>query len=169
MAAMQIEGGSSPKGKVCSKRHVELPANEESFGKEKRNASGLTSRCRACLSAAVLVCHRAEGGKAKARAAVDKYQSTVWGYLNKTYHNIIARCDNPEVRAYKSYGGKGIKCKFKSFEAFCNYVTKVLRIDPRGLVCHRPDSIGHYEPDNVEFLTKEKHKEFHYGTAGACR
>jgi hypothetical protein len=156
---------NSPKGKRCSKCFYLLPATSKFFGKEKRNNSGLAARCRTCSSAAVLVCHRTESGKVKARATVDKYQATIRGHLNRAYHNIIARCENPKARAYKSYGGKGIKCMFKSAEAFYDYVTKVLCIDPRGLVCHRPDSTGHYEPNNIEYLTETDHKEFHYGTA----
>mgnify|MGYP003404911553 FL=1 len=36
----------------------------------------------------------------------------------RTYAHILSRCNNPRVRNYKRYWGRGIECEWKSFEEF---------------------------------------------------
>jgi hypothetical protein len=64
------------------------------------------------------------------------------------------RCINPECRAYKWYGGRGIKCLFTSNE-FVSYVMDELKVDPRRLECDRIDNDGNYERGNIRFVTHE--------------
>ncbi len=61
----------------------------------------------------------------------------------------------------KCYATKGTKNLFESSDAFINYVVDVMQIDPRGLEIHRIDNGGHYEPGNIEFLTKLEHVNVH--------
>ncbi|MGL5458950.1 MAG: hypothetical protein ACRDBY_04995 [Cetobacterium sp.] len=42
--------------------------------------------------------------------------------LYKRYDGIIQRCNNPNSTSYHRYGAMGIKCDFKSFDAFYRYV-----------------------------------------------
>jgi hypothetical protein len=59
------------------------------------------------------------------------------------------------------YLEKGIENKFISVEHFIWYVVEVLKVDSRGLVCHRVDDDGHYEEDNIRFLTRPEHNKIH--------
>jgi hypothetical protein len=69
------------------------------------------------------------------------------------YSNIRKRCNNPATHNYNRYGGRGIKCLFKTREEFIDYVIKELQIDPRNLTIDRIDNDKHYEPGNIQFIT----------------
>ncbi len=97
--------------------------------------------------------HKAE------KSAYDKeYHASVGGHLRRIYGGQKWRCSNK-----KSYIEKGIKNKFESSEQFIGYVVEVLKVDPRGLDCHRIDNDRHYEPGNIEFLTSTEHRAIHKG------
>lgn len=57
---------------------------------------------------------------------------------------------------YNRYGGRGIRCKFNSFEEFFCYIVNTLEIDPRGLQIDRVNNNGHYEIDNIRFVTAKE-------------
>lgn len=83
-----------------------------------------------------------------------KYRKTIKGHLIYCFHNIIARCNNSKHKSYKNYGGRGIKCLFKSFDEFIDYVVNELQVDPRGLTIDRIDNDGYYERGNIRFITQ---------------
>ena len=84
------------------------------------------------------------------------YRKTVKGHLVLTFHKMQERCNRQDCHNYKWYGGRGIQCKFKSSQEFVNYVVNNLQVDPRGVDVDRINNNGHYEPDNIRFIT---HKE----------
>jgi hypothetical protein len=66
------------------------------------------------------------------------------------WHGIKQRCDNPNCRQWKDYGGRGISVRFRSFEEFFNEVGE----RPNGLTIDRIDNDGHYERGNVRWATR---------------
>lgn len=62
------------------------------------------------------------------------------------------RCEDPKHDAYKYYGGRGIKFKFKSFKHFIECVGK----RPEGYSLDRIDVNGHYEPSNIRWMPKSE-------------
>jgi len=85
-----------------------------------------------------------------------EYQKTLTGYLRKRFVAITQRCNNPKRSNYKHYGGRGIKCLFKSADDFIDYVVNVLQVNPKGLTIDRINNDGHYERGNIRFVI---HKE----------
>lgn len=67
---------------------------------------------------------------------------------------IKQRCNNPKYKGYKNYGGRGIRCLFKSSDEFVNYIINELQIDPRKLTIDRIDNDGNYERGNIRFVTQ---------------
>lgn len=68
----------------------------------------------------------------------------------RAYLGAINRCRNPNNKAYKFYGGRGIKFLFKSFREFL----KDIGICPnKALSVDRKNNNRHYEPGNVRWAT----------------
>jgi len=91
----------------------------------------------------------------------------------KSYYHARERCNNPNVKNWADYGGRGIKFLFTSFEQFF----AELGPKPKGMTLDRfPNNDGNYEPGNVRWATWEqqranqrkqrgttsKHKGIHY-------
>lgn len=75
--------------------------------------------------------------------------------LYSVWRSMIERCENPKVKAYKNYGGRGIRihCSWRtSFEAFRSYVHVGYK---PGLELDRIDNDGNYEPGNVRWTTRK--------------
>jgi len=68
------------------------------------------------------------------------------------YEHAKARCQNPSAQHYESYGGRGIKFLFESFEDFFRCVGT----RPVGLSLDRIDNNGHYEPGNLRWATRKE-------------
>jgi hypothetical protein len=71
----------------------------------------------------------------------------------QAYHRAKTRCRNPHVDAFKYYGARGIKFRFKTFREFLNEVGR--KPSPE-YVLDRIDNDGHYEIGNVKWATKSE-------------
>lgn len=83
--------------------------------------------------------------------------------VHEIWRKIKGRCLNENDSAYCYYGGRGITiCKEwrNDFKAFYDYVTKLPNYDENNLgrkdgelTLDREDNDGHYEPDNMRWVT----------------
>lgn len=154
--------------KRCGSCRKYLPLG--SFHKNKDGSCGLHSLCKRCRKLLSQTketkevnrraCKRyrcTEKGKENGRQRSKKYRLTVVGYLRTVWHNIQARCYDPNHKSYKHYGGRGIENRFKSFEDFFSYILNNLKIRKleqiKGLQIDRVNNDGHYERGNVRFVT----------------
>ena len=167
------------KTKICFKCHRRKPVNE--FNKNKIAKGGLQEWCKVCKAAYWRIyyqehkveeierqkkyqsTHKVEIAarqkkyrqehKVEQAERYKEYHHTINGYLRYRFSNMKQRCNNPKVRNYKDYGGRGIKVKFASVNEFIDYVVNELKVDPRGFEIDRIDNNGHYEPGNIRFVT----------------
>lgn len=70
------------------------------------------------------------------------------------FSSIKSRCNNTNNKNYSIYGGRGIKCEFKSFNDFYSWCLEQGIED--GLDVDRIDNNGNYSRTNCQLITKEE-------------
>lgn len=137
--------------KQCTKCKEWKPLSE--FSKHLPGKNGLRARCRKCCNYHYKKYRQTKRAKLLRRKSDEKYRQTLIGHLYHRFNTIKQRCVDSTQKCYKNYGGRGIKCLFKSSDEFVNYIINELQIDPRGLQIDRIDNDGHYEKGNIRFVT----------------
>ena len=69
-----------------------------------------------------------------------------------SFQQAIGRCNNPNNKDYKHYGGRGIRFKFQSWHDLVGCIGE----RPPGTSLDRVDTNGHYEPGNVRWATPKQ-------------
>lgn len=80
--------------------------------------------------------------------------------LKSRYNHIKERCYNPNSKAYKRYGGRGIKmCQewLSDYQAFEDWALS--NGFKEGLAIDRIDNDGDYAPDNCRFVTPKENNQ----------
>lgn len=77
------------------------------------------------------------------------------------YRGILQRCTNQNAPNYKSYGGRGIKCLWSSFEEFKedmyeSYLEHIEKYGEKNTSIDRIDVNGNYEFNNCKWATREE-------------
>lgn len=76
--------------------------------------------------------------------------------MYRTWRGLMARCLNVKNKAYKNYGGRGIKIcgRWMSFGNFINDVGE--KPSPKHTLDRFPDNDGDYEPNNFRWATRKE-------------
>lgn len=89
-------------------------------------------------------------------------RSTIHGQTNtrfyQTWITMRQRCNNPKVKDFKNYGGRGIKCLWKSFEEFYKdmhkeYISHIKKYGKNQTSIDRINNDGHYCKKNCRWAT----------------
>lgn len=71
----------------------------------------------------------------------------------KCYKGILSRCNDNNSTGYEHYGGRGIQCKFNSFEEF---LAEIGLAPGKEYSVDRINNNGHYEKGNVRWATNKE-------------
>ena len=66
------------------------------------------------------------------------------------------RCENPNVRNYRNYGGRGIRFCFGSPTNAALWIAQNLGLPSREMELDRIDTNGNYEPGNIRWATHQQ-------------
>lgn len=122
----------------CGKEKAEIE-----FSLDRNRFDGLRVICRACA-----VENSKEWALKKAGVEGDH------GKLYNIWSTMKQRCNNPKDKAYKRYGGRGIKICDR-WNTFANFLADV-GDPPSGLSLDRIDNNGNYEPGNCKWSTRKE-------------
>lgn len=75
--------------------------------------------------------------------------------LYQTWTGMKNRCTNPRNRAWRLYGGRGIKVCDRWMASFLDFISDVGERPP-GTTLDRIDNDGNYEPGNVRWATSKQ-------------
>jgi hypothetical protein len=75
--------------------------------------------------------------------------------LYSCWHGMLARCENPDLPKYVSYGARGIKvcAEWHDVATFIADIERLIGPRPDGYSLDRTDNDGNYEPGNVRWAT----------------
>jgi hypothetical protein len=111
------------------------------FAKQKSNKDGYKCICKECISIYYKKYYKSKN-----------YKRLPW---KNSLHNIKTRCNNPNFKFYKYYGGRGIKCLITEEEL------KELWFRDKAYLMQKPsidriDNDGNYIFDNCRFIELSK-------------
>jgi hypothetical protein len=72
------------------------------------------------------------------------------------WKQMIQRCCNPKCKAFKNYGGRGIRVCERWRTSFDAFFQDMGSRPDGGLTLERVNNDGHYEPSNVKWASRKE-------------
>lgn len=78
----------------------------------------------------------------------------------RIYYGMLRRCKDKKCKAYKNYGGRGIKiCKrWRGKNGFTNFYTDMKARPSKKYSLERINNDGNYEPTNCKWATRKEQR-----------
>lgn len=125
------------------------------LGAKERRFMHVLCECVTCGYRSVISYSNLTGGRTKGcRACNQPKRFPTWLYARADA--MRARCTNPNDGGYHNYGGRGIEFRFDSATSCALWIVQSLGLPPnaKDLELDRRDNNGHYEPGNIQWVTK---------------
>lgn len=111
--------------------------------------TGNTKSC-GCLRKQRAIKWMQQVGKMRGALKHGKYRTVIY----RTWKNMLTRCGNSKVKAFKYYGGRGIQV-CRRWKDFVNFFADMGE-HPIGLTLERVNNDGNYEPTNCKWATPKE-------------
>jgi hypothetical protein len=110
------------------------------------------ARSKCCMSCRTKERHRKAGNMLVSSEDEQKLQRRV--------EAVFQRCNNPRDPGYKNYGGRGVRCLFKSKNELFRYLMELHRAeDWAGYEIDRINNDGHYAVGNLRRATQSQNRQ----------
>lgn len=128
----------------------------EDFGNNKQGEALFKCRCD-CGNIRNIVSHTLRSGQSHSCGCLNVENHTTHKMTKtkfyRVYHGIKDRCEKPKTCNYNIYGGRGIKCLWKTFEEFRDDMFPTYK---EGLCIDRIDNNGSYFKENCRWVTHKQ-------------
>lgn len=91
----------------------------------------------------------------KHRDKINKYHKERYAGIYASWYSLKRRCNNPNFRQYKDYGGRGITYD-PHWEKFENFKKDMGKTFKKGLTLERIDNDGNYCKENCKWATHQE-------------
>jgi len=148
--AIKVEFDQSIVGKVIGL--VEITRPDKRFCGANRHVH-VAIKCTLCGNEGWISLYNLQQGKSKGCKPCSQ-PKIIPMWLVQIVNQAKSRCENPDNKAYKNYGARGIRFNFPSAAEATRWILSNMEDRPHKFTLDRINNDGHYEPGNLRWASR---------------